>query len=124
MVTVDKKSIASSLLGHLIERYDVALYGCLATVMSLHYFPTGNKDVAMLASFGTFAAGYFMRPLGGILFGSYGDRYGRKKAFLLSVGLTIIPTTVMGLLPTYAEIGICVCHYFYLSSSPRFMCWG
>ncbi|WP_165380279.1 MFS transporter [Candidatus Finniella inopinata] len=124
MVTVDRKSIASSLLGHLIERYDVALYGCLATVMSIHYFPTGNKDVAMLASFGTFAAGYFMRPLGGILFGSYGDRYGRKKAFLLSVGLTIIPTTIMGLLPTYAEIGIAASVIIFACRLAQGLCVG
>ncbi|MBY0292328.1 MAG: MFS transporter [Alphaproteobacteria bacterium] len=103
---VNKKSIVAALIGHVLERYDVALYGYFSAMLAPIFFSTENASAALIASLGAFAAGYLMRPLGGIIFGYFGDRYGRKKAFTWSIVLVIIPTFIIGVLPSYAQIGI------------------
>lgn len=106
-MTMHKKSVVGALIGHVLERYDVALYGYFSTILAPIFFPSsGNSNVAVMSSLGAFAAGYLMRPLGGILFGHLGDRYGRKKAFTLSIILVIIPTFIIGILPSYQQIGL------------------
>lgn len=102
---MDKRSIAAALIGHALERYDVVLYGFFASMLAPIFFHQ-SSNIALLSSMGTFAAGYLMRPLGGIVFGLLGDRYGRKRAFLWSIMLVVIPTFIIGILPTYQEIGI------------------
>ncbi len=69
------------------------------------FFPGSDSTVSLIAAFGVFAAGYLMRPFGGIIFGHIGDRYGRKKALFLSILMMAIPTTLIGLLPTHQQIG-------------------
>lgn len=103
-----KKSVVAALIGHILERYDVALYGYFSTLLTPVFFPYFGVggSVSIMASFGAFAAGYFMRPLGGILFGHLGDRYGRKKSFTLSICLVVIPTFTIGVLPSYQSIGV------------------
>jgi MHS family proline/betaine transporter-like MFS transporter len=101
-----KKSVFYALIGHTLERYDLALYGYFATLLAPLFFPSGNKRLQILGSLGAFAAGYIMRPVGGILFGYFGDRYGRKIAFLYSIFVIIIPVLIMAFLPTYESIGI------------------
>ncbi len=98
--------IASTMIGNGLEWYDYALYGTFTALISKHFFPAGDDAVALVATFGIFAAGFLMRPLGAMFFGYFGDRYGRKNALALSILLMAFPTACIGLLPTYQEIGI------------------
>lgn len=101
-----KKVVASTMLGNGLEWYDYALYGTFTALISKHFFPAGNDAVALIATFGIFAIGFLMRPLGAMLFGYIGDKYGRKNALSLSILMMAIPTACIGLLPTYEMIGI------------------
>jgi MHS family proline/betaine transporter-like MFS transporter len=103
---VSKRSVVAALIGHVLERYDVALYGYFSAMLAPVFFASTDPSTALLSSLGAFAAGYLMRPLGGIIFGYFGDRYGRKQAFTWSIFLVIIPTFLIGILPSYAQIGI------------------
>jgi MHS family proline/betaine transporter-like MFS transporter len=101
-----KRVIASTMIGNGLEWYDYALYGTFTALISKHFFPAGDETAALLATFGIFAVGFFMRPIGGMLFGYIGDKYGRKNALALSILMMAIPTSCIGLLPTYASIGV------------------
>ncbi|MEM7225739.1 MAG: MFS transporter [Pseudomonadota bacterium] len=92
-------------IGNVLEWYDFALYGFFAVTLGRLFFPAGSALDSQIAAFGVFAAGYFMRPLGGILLGHIGDRFGRKPVLVLSTGLMALATCTIGLLPTAAEIG-------------------
>ena len=101
-----KKVIGAGILGNSLELYDFSLYGYFATTIALLYFPSHDPISSLLATYGVFAAGFLMRPMGALFFGYIGDCYGRKKALELSILLMAIPTVLMGILPTYASIGI------------------
>lgn len=101
-----KKVVVSGMIGNGLEWYDYALYGQMAWLLSKLFFPEGDATVALLATYGVFAAGFVVRPLGAILFGWIGDAFGRKRAMVIAVLMMAIPTGCIGLLPTYAEIGI------------------
>jgi MHS family proline/betaine transporter-like MFS transporter len=92
-------------VGNVLEWYDFAVYGFLAPVIATQFFPSQDRTTSLLGAFGVFAGAYFMRPLGGVMFGHIGDRLGRKRALQLSVLLMALPTAAIGLLPTYASIG-------------------
>jgi MHS family proline/betaine transporter-like MFS transporter len=100
------KAIFAAMIGNALEYYDVMLYGFFATMLAPLFFPMGNQATSIIASLGTFAAGFVMRPLGGIVFGHLGDKFGRRYALVLTIFLVTIPTLTIGLLPTYADIGI------------------
>ena len=100
------KQTFSIVAGHLFEHYDISLYGFFAVLLAPVFFPPDSGYSSILASFGIFAAGFSMRPLGGVIFGYIGDRYGRKRALLLSISLAILPTFLIGVLPTYSYIGL------------------
>jgi MFS transporter, MHS family, proline/betaine transporter len=101
-----RKVIASTMIGNGLEWYDYALYGTFTALISKHFFPPGDDAVALIATFGIFAVGFLMRPLGAMFFGYIGDKYGRKNALALSILLMAFPTACIGLLPTYQEIGL------------------
>ena len=101
-----KTAVIAGIIGNIMEWYDFALYGFMAAILSELFFPEGHKVVSLLATYGIFAAGFIMRPIGSALFGWLGDTMGRSKAMLLSVILMSFPTLVLGLLPTYHAIGI------------------
>ncbi len=101
-----KRVIASTMIGNGLEWYDYALYGTFTALISKHFFPAGDDAVALIATFGIFAVGFLMRPLGAMFFGYIGDKYGRKNALALSILLMAFPTACIGLLPTYKEIGL------------------
>jgi MHS family proline/betaine transporter-like MFS transporter len=101
-----RKVITSTMIGNGLEWYDYALYGTFTALISKHFFPAGNEAAALIATFGIFAVGFFMRPLGAMFFGYIGDKYGRKNALALSILMMSIPTACIGLLPTYQSIGI------------------
>ncbi|MEZ5691141.1 MAG: MFS transporter [Rickettsiales bacterium] len=101
-----RKVVASGMIGNGLEWYDYALYGQMAWLLARLFFPEGDEAVQLLATFGVFAAGFIVRPLGAILFGWMGDRYGRKTAMVVAVLMMAIPTGCIGLLPTYKDIGL------------------
>ena len=98
--------ILAGIVGNVIEWYDFALYGYLAPVLSLLFFPNDNEIISLLETYGVFAAGFIMRPIGAVIFGYIGDRISRRTELFLSVILMAIPTFLLGTLPTYAQIGI------------------
>ena len=107
---ITKKQRANTILagiaGNVLEWYDFAVYGFFAPVFAKLFFPSEDPTVSLIASFGAFAAGFLMRPVGAAFFGHIGDRIGRKKALNLSVMLMAIPTFLIGLMPTHAQIGV------------------
>src|SRR5438046_2434284 len=98
--------IGASAAGTVIEWYDFYLYGVLATFFSVQFFPQGNDVAALLASLATFGAGFAVRPFGAAFFGRIGDLVGRKFTFLVTITVMGLSTAAVGLLPTYAQIGI------------------
>jgi len=98
--------ILASTLGTVFEWYDFFVYGTLAGVIGQNFFPAGNSAVSLLITLATFGVGFGMRPVGAVLFGVLGDRLGRKYTFLVTVALMGGATAGVGLLPTYASIGI------------------
>jgi MHS family proline/betaine transporter-like MFS transporter len=101
-----KKLLIGCLIGNALEWFDFAIYGYLASVLGVLFFPTLDPYAALVSSYGVFAAAFVMRPLGAILFGHLGDKWGRKKALLWSLAGMAIPTVLMGLLPIYEQIGV------------------
>ncbi|MGI8533689.1 MAG: MFS transporter, partial [Candidatus Limnocylindrales bacterium] len=98
--------IGASAAGTTIEWYDFYLYGVLAAFFSTQFFPTDNPVTGLLASLAAFGAGFAVRPFGAAVFGRIGDIVGRKFTFLVTIALMGISTAAVGLLPTYAQIGI------------------
>lgn len=97
----------ASCIGTTVEWYDFFIYATAsALVFNKLFFPTSDPLVGSLVALGTYAAGFFARPLGGLLFGYIGDRYGRKQALVITLLIVGIATFVIGLMPTYNEIGI------------------
>ncbi|HTG72892.1 MAG TPA: MFS transporter [Terriglobia bacterium] len=98
--------IAASSVGTMIEWYDFYIFGSLATVISPLFYPQGNDTLAYFAYLSTFAVGFIVRPFGALFFGRIGDLVGRKYAFLITLLIMGGATAVIGILPTYASIGI------------------
>ncbi|WP_143314164.1 MFS transporter, partial [Burkholderia pseudomallei] len=100
------RAAAAAFVGTMIEWYDFYIYATAAAlVFGELYFPSGDPFVSTMASFGTFAVGFFARPLGGVVFGHLGDRIGRKKALMTTLAMMGAATVCIGLLPSHASIG-------------------
>lgn len=104
--SAQKKIIALSSLGGALEFYDFVVFVFMAKLLGELFFPEVNPIASLMASLAVFAIGYLARPLGGVLFGHFGDKFGRKKTFVATVLLMAVPTFLIGLLPTYHNIGI------------------
>lgn len=100
------KIVTPGLIGNVLEWYDFALYGYFAVIISPLFFPSDNPTLSLITTMAVFAIGFIMRPLGAILFGHLGDRFGRKNSLATAILLMAIPTTLIGLLPGYDQIGI------------------
>jgi MHS family proline/betaine transporter-like MFS transporter len=100
------RTLTAGAIGNALEWYDFSLFGFFAPAISSQFFPSADPRAALVNTFGVFAAGFLMRPVGAILFGHLGDRMGRKWALGLSVLLMAVPTALVGLLPTYHQIGL------------------
>lgn len=101
-----KKAVTAAGIGNFVEWFDFVLYAQFAAIIAVHFFPSDNPTSGLLATFAVFALGFLARPIGGVLFGHYGDKHGRKKALSLAVLLMSVATLAIGLTPTYASIGI------------------
>jgi MFS family permease len=103
----DYRTLVLAALGGALEFYDFIIFVFFAVVIGQLFFPPDMPDwLRQLQTFGIFAAGYLARPLGGIVMAHFGDMLGRKRMFMLSIFLMSVPTLAIGLLPTYAVIGI------------------
>lgn len=103
----DYKTLSLSALGGALEFYDFIIFVFFATVVGKLFFPADMPEwLRLMQTFGIFAAGYLARPLGGIVMAHFGDLLGRKKMFTLSIFMMAVPTLIMGLLPTYAQVGL------------------
>jgi len=98
--------IGASSAGTVIEWYDFYLYALLTPFLAPLFFPSDNPTASLLAGFAVYGAGFAVRPFGAVVFGRIGDVIGRKYAFLLTVSIMGGATLIVGLLPTYAQIGI------------------
>ncbi|WP_257459564.1 MFS transporter [Archangium lipolyticum] len=101
-----RRVITAASLGTLFEWYDFYLYGSLAVFFGGLFFPKGNETAQLLASLATFGAGFGVRPLGAIVFGHVGDLVGRKYSFLITMATMGLSTALIGLLPTYEQVGL------------------
>jgi len=102
-----RRVVLSSLIGATIEWYDFFLYGVVAgIVFNKLYFPPGDPLVGTLLAYTTFAVGFVTRPLGGVIFGHFGDRIGRKSVLITTLMIMGVATFLIGLIPTYAQIGV------------------
>lgn len=101
-----RKVTAAAAVGNFVEWFDFAVYGFLATIIAGQFFSSDDPNTALLQTFAVFAVAFALRPLGGIVFGALGDRLGRKRVLSATVLMMAGATTVIGLLPTYASIGL------------------
>ena len=102
----ERRVIFASSLGTVFEWYDFYIYATLAPFFATLFFPPGNTTAALLASFATYAAGFLVRPFGALVFGRIGDLVGRKYTFLVTILVMGLATAAVGLLPSYATIGL------------------
>jgi MHS family proline/betaine transporter-like MFS transporter len=93
-------------VGNIVEWYDFAVYGYMAGVIAPVFFPAGNPTAALIGTYGIFAAGFIMRPIGAAVFGWFGDRYGRARTMQISVTMMALPTLFLGMLPSYEQVGL------------------
>jgi proline/betaine transport protein TphA len=106
MIGKQKKVVLAGAIGNALEWYDFTIYAFFVPIIALQFFPNKDPFLSLLATFGVFAVGFLVRPLGAILFGYIGDHAGRKKALVISMIMMSCPTFLIGLLPNYSAIGI------------------
>lgn len=101
-----RSDLLSSSLGNVLEWFDFALFIFFAPIIGEHFFPVHSPASAAIAAFAVFAGGFLCRPLGGIVFGHFGDRYGRVRVLRASIALITLATLLTGLLPAYETLGV------------------
>src|ERR1043165_2162543 len=102
----DRLVIVASTLGTVFEWYDFFSYGTLAAIIGRQFFPAGSETAQFLYALASFGVGFGVRPIGALLFGYLGARLGRKYTFLITITLMGIATAAVGLVPSYASIGL------------------
>jgi MFS transporter, MHS family, proline/betaine transporter len=100
------KVLLAAGIGNFIEWYDFIVYGFLAPILAPLFFPSDDLVTSLLATFAVFGIGFGLRPVGGLILGHLGDRYGRRNALVLVIALMAVGTTMLGVAPTYAQAGI------------------
>ncbi|WP_225774381.1 glycine betaine/L-proline transporter ProP [Pseudomonas sp. Marseille-Q5115] len=101
-----RKAITAAALGNAMEWFDFGVYGFVAYVLGKVFFPSADPGVQMIAALATFSVPFLIRPLGGLFFGAMGDRYGRQKVLAATIVIMSLSTFAIGLIPSYAAIGI------------------
>lgn len=103
---IEKKTLLITSLGGILEFYDFIIYALLASYLAHHFFPTGNDLSSLFFALLTYAVAYVARPVGGVIFGHFGDRISRRTTFATSILMMSVSTLCIGLLPTYTAIGL------------------
>jgi MHS family proline/betaine transporter-like MFS transporter len=98
--------VVATSLGNALEWFDISVYAYFAVYLSRAFFPNQNQTTSLLLTFGTFALTFLARPIGGVLLGTYADRYGRKASLLLSIVMMSFGTLAVACMPTFAQIGM------------------
>ena len=106
LMTMRRRAILSCLVGNTLEFYDFIIFGFFAIYIGQTFFPSENAYVSLLSSLATFGAGFVMRPFGALIIGMYADRFGRRRALILTMGVMATATGAIGLLPGYDTIGL------------------
>ncbi|MEV1179507.1 MFS transporter, partial [Nonomuraea sp. NPDC049784] len=101
-----RKAIVAGAIGNTVEWVDWAIYTTFASVFSRQFFPSGDSTASLLSTLAVFAVGFLMRPIGGAILGSYGDRHGRKKGLTLTISLMAGASFAIAICPPYEAIGI------------------
>jgi MFS transporter, MHS family, proline/betaine transporter len=101
-----KKAVTAGAIGNFVEWYDYSVYGFFATIIASQFFPSDDRVASLLATFAVFAVAFFMRPVGAFVFGHYGDTIGRRNTLAAAIILMGIATLMIGVLPSYAQIGV------------------
>lgn len=104
--TTDKKMLIASTIGSIFEVFDFLSFVFLSSIIADLYFPKENHSLALIFTYLTITISYLLRPIGGLILGHLGDKYGRKSVFTLSILLMSVPSFLIGILPTYSQIGI------------------
>ncbi|MEM7223349.1 MAG: MFS transporter [Pseudomonadota bacterium] len=104
--TALRRNVVAGTVGNVLEWYDFAVYGYLAPIIGKIFFPADDPTASLLAAFGVFAVGFLSRPIGGMIFGHFGDKIGRKRVLIISVLMMGAGTFAIGVLPGFAEIGV------------------
>jgi MHS family proline/betaine transporter-like MFS transporter len=99
-------AVVAASIGNALEWFDFVVYGFFALTISKLFFPAGDQTLSLLLTFGTFGVTFFMRPLGAIVLGAHADRHGRKATLVLTIGLMMLGTAVIAVMPTYQTIGV------------------
>ena len=101
-----KKAIVAATAGTIVEYTDWVIYATFASILAAKFFPAGNSITALLSVLAVFAVGFVMRPIGGAVLGAFADRHGRKKGLTFSILLMSVASFVIGVCPTYEQIGV------------------
>ena len=101
-----KKAITAAALGNAMEWFDFGVYGFVAYALGKVFFPNADPSVQMIAALATFSVPFLIRPLGGLFFGALGDKFGRQKILAATIVIMSLSTFAIGLIPSYASIGI------------------
>lgn len=101
-----RRAVLSCTIGQLFENYDFVVYGFMAAPLARAFFPSIDPLAALLSTFATFGVGFLMRPVGAFVIGHFGDKYGRRRALVLTIVMMALATGIIGLIPTYASIGV------------------
>ena len=116
--------VIAAAAGNVIEWYDFYIFGSLATILSVQFFEKSNPVAALLSTVALFSVGFLIRPLGAFIFGRLGDRVGRKYTFLLTLGGMGISTALIGIVPSYATIGIAAAIILFCLRMIQGLCLG
>ncbi|MGE8474009.1 MAG: MFS transporter, partial [Paraburkholderia hospita] len=101
-----RRAACASFIGNFVEWFDYASYGYLATIIAVVFFPKTDGSTGLLAAYGVFAISFIVRPIGGIVWGHFGDKIGRRTSLSLSILIMSCSTFLIALLPTYAQVGM------------------
>jgi MFS family permease len=119
-----RRVVIAAAVGNIIEWYDFYVFGSLASILSIKFFEPTHPVAALLSTIALFTIGFFIRPLGALLFGRIGDVVGRKYTFLITLSGMGISTALIGVVPTYASIGLAAAIVLFLLRLVQGLCLG
>ena len=119
-----RRVVVAAAAGNVIEWYDFYIFGSLAAILSVQFFEKSHPVAALLSTIALFSVGFLIRPLGAFLFGWLGDLVGRKYTFLITLGGMGLSTALIGVIPTYAQIGLSAAFILFFLRLIQGLCLG